>query len=172
MTLENKKILMVVAPTGFKDEECFIPKEAFEKERAIVRVASMSAGFAKSKQGQSIKVDFSVDEVKPANFDAVVFIGGSGMGELVAEPSFVDLARDFHDAGKLTAAICIAPVILANAGVLSGKPATVHESAQSELEENGALFTGEAVTKTDNIITANGPAATTGFAKAIIDYLK
>lgn len=163
---------MVVAPTGFKDAECFTPKEAFEKEGAIVRVASLSAGSAESEGGKSVKVDFSVDEVRPANFDAVVFVGGPGMGNLVAEPSFVDLARDFHDAGKLTAAICIAPVILANAGILSGKPATVHESGQAELEESGVFFTGEAITTTDNIITANGPTAAAGFANAIIKHIK
>jgi len=172
MTLENKKILMVVAPRAFKDAECFTPKEAFEKEGATVQVASMSAGTAESEQGKTIKVDFSVDEVRPDNFDAVVFVGGPGMRSMVAEPSFVDLARDFHDSGKLTAAICSAPVILANAGILTGKRATVHESGQTELEENGVFFTGEAVTSTDNVITANGPGAAKGFANAIIKHLK
>ena len=171
MTAENKKILMVVAPTGFKDEEFFIIKEIFEKEKAVVQLASMASGAATSGLGKTIKIDFAVDEVKPDQFDAIVFVGGHGMVKMTDEESFVDLARDFFDKGKLTCAICIAPVILANAGILSGKAATVHESGQTEFEEAGVKYTGDQVTKTDNIITASNPLASGAFAKEIIKAL-
>lgn len=172
MSLENKKILMVVAPEGFKDAECFIPKEAFEKAGATVQVASLRTGKATSEHGQGLPIDFAADEVKPQNFDAVVFVGGPGMAGKVGEPSFVDLARDFFEAGKLTTAICIAPVILANAGILTGKQATVHESAQSDIEAEGAEYSDKPVIRVDNVITAKGPAAAGDFAKAIIKALK
>lgn len=171
MSLENKRILMVVAPAGFKDDEFFIPKQILEKEGAIIQVASMASGAATSELGKAVVVDFAVDEVKPDRFDAVVFVGGPGMVKMTDEESFVDLGRDFYDKGKLTCAICIAPVILANAGILSGKAATVHESGQTEFDEAGAQYTGNPVTKTDNIITASGPAAAKAFAKEIIKAL-
>jgi protease I len=172
MTLENKKILIVVAPEGFKDDECFVPKEAFERAGAVVQVASLRTGKATSEQGRGLPIDFSADEVRPENFDAVVFVGGPGMAKLTGEASFVDLARDFFEAGKLTTAICIAPVILANAGILVGKKATAHVSGQSDLEEGEAEYTGDSVTVTDSIITANGPTAAADFAKKIIKALK
>jgi len=171
MTIENKKILMVVAPTGFKDDEFFIPKQIFEKEKVVVQLASMASGAATSELGKSVTIDFAVDEIKPDQFDAVVFVGGPGMVKMTDEESFVDLARDFYDKGKLTCAICIAPVILANAGILSGKSATVHESGQTEFEEADAKYTGDQVTKTENVITACGPKAAKAFAKEIIKAL-
>lgn len=172
MSLENKKILIVVAPEGFKDAECFIPKKAFEKAGATVQVASLSAGSAKSELGEKLEVDFAVDEIKAKNWDAVVFVGGPGMAKLTDDESFVDLARDFYDAGKITSAICIAPVILANAGILSGKKATVHQSGQTELEEAGVEYTGEPVTVGGKVITGNGPDAAEAFAREIINRLK
>jgi len=171
MKLENKKILIVVAPEGFKDDEFFIPKDIFEKEGALIQIASLSEGEAVSEKGKKLKVDFAADEVRPNYFDAIVFVGGPGMAKRVKDPSLVDLARDFHTAGKLTTAICIAPVVLANAGLLVGKQATVHETGQLELEEMGAEYTGEKVTVIDRIITANGPAAAEDFAKAIIKVI-
>jgi len=168
MTLKDKKILMVVAPEGFKDDECFIPKKIFEKEGILIQVASLSEGEAMSEKGAKLRVDFAADEVRPNHFDAVVFVGGPGMAKRVKDPSFVDLARDFHTAGKLTTAICIAPVVLANAGLLVGKRATVSESGQMDIEDMGAEYTGEKVTATDNIITASGPAVAEEFAKAVV----
>jgi len=172
MPVKEKKILMVVAPRGFKDAECFIPRDIFEKSGALVRVASMNSGQAESEQGKKLEVDYSVDEIKARDYDAVVFVGGPGMVGLVEEDLFVDLARDFYDAQKLTTAICIAPVILANAGILTGRPATATPSAQSDLEEAGVGFTGEPVTVSGRIITASGPAAAEAFAKAIVKALE
>jgi len=162
---------MVVASIGFKDDECFIPKEIFEKRGASVKIASLNTGRAKSELGRELEIDFAVDTVKPAKFDAVVFVGGPGMVDLVREPSFVDLARDFFDAGKLVAAICVAPAILAKAGVLEDQEATSWSGVATELEEAGARYTGKAVTMADNIITANGPGASKDFAMAIIKVL-
>jgi len=162
---------MVVASIGFKDDECFIPKEILEGRGASVKIASLNTGRAKSELGKEFEIDYAVDTIKPANFDAVVFVGGPGMVDLVREPSFVDLARDFYDAGKLVAAICVAPLILAKAGILEGKTATSWPDAATDLEEAGAEYTGKAVTQTEKIITANGPAAAKDFAMAIIKAL-
>jgi protease I len=169
--MENKKIFMVVAPTDFKDDECFIPKEIFEKQGAEVRIASLDSGLAKSEGGKELAVDLAADEVKPSDFDAVVFVGGPGMGAFTKEPSFVDLARDFYAVGKITAAICVATVILANAGIVAGKAVTSWQGAQTELEEAGAEWTGEAVTVSEKIITASGPAAARKFAEAVVKGL-
>lgn len=168
MPIQNKKILFVIAPTGFKDDEFFIPYGALKKQGAEAKIASLNTGRAKSEKGQEVEVDFAVDEIKARDYDAVAFIGGPGMVGLVNEPSFVDLARDFYEAGKLVTAICIAPVILAKAGILEGRRATVTPGSVMDLEDAGAECSGEPVTVTENIITASGPAAAGDFAKAII----
>lgn len=171
MVLKNKKIIMVVAPEGFKDDECFIPRDILEKEGATVQIASLDSGIATSENGKSLDVDFAADEVKAEDFDVVIFVGGPGMGEHVKEPSFVDLARDFYDQGKIVAAICVAPLILANAGILSAKSATSWSGGQTEIEEAGAKWTGELVEVDGKIITARGPSAAGKFGRAIVKFL-
>ena len=73
---------------------------------------------------------------------------------------------------KIIAAICIAPVTLANAGILNGKKATVFPSGKNDLIRNGAKYTGDSVTVDGNIITANGPMAAEAFGKKIVEMLK
>ncbi|MDD5086856.1 MAG: DJ-1/PfpI family protein, partial [Candidatus Nanoarchaeia archaeon] len=77
----------------------------------------------------------------------------------------------FYESGKITAAICIAPVILANAGVLDGKKATVFPSGKDDIMVRGADYTGEQVTQDGKVITANGPAAARSFGEAIVKEL-
>jgi len=82
--------------------------------------------------------------------------------------------KSFYQAGKLVSAICIGPVSLAKANILSGKQVTgwVDEQGtqKNEIESAGATFTGEPVTIDGNIITANGPSAATAFGEAIKNY--
>jgi len=171
MSLTNKKILFVVAPTNFKDVEYFTPREILQKAGATVYTASLNGGLATSEQGKSVELDYVVDEIKAREFEAVVFIGGPGMVELVDETMFIDLALDFFRVGKIVSAICIAPVILAKAGILTGKRATVHPSGSVDLEERGALCTDEAVTVDGRLITAQGPSAAQAFGQKIVQAL-
>jgi protease I len=76
-----------------------------------------------------------------------------------------------HAAGRPVAAICIAPVILAKAGLLTHKKATVFSSEIETIEELGAYYTGMDVTVDGNIITAYGPQSTLRFAKRIADSI-
>ena len=77
------------------------------------------------------------------------------------------LAQEMHASGCLVAAICIAPVILAKAGLLKHKKATVFSSEIETIEALGAHYTGMDVTVDDNIITAYGPQSALRFAKRI-----
>jgi len=79
--------------------------------------------------------------------------------------------------GKVLAAICIAPGILAAAGVLNNKKVTVWSSAMDKsfiriLEKSGAKYLDKSVVSDGKIITASGPDAAQEFAQAIIDRLK
>ena len=106
---------------------------------------------------------------------AVVFVGGSGAQKYYSNERALTIAREAYEKGKVLGAICIAPGILAKAGVLKGKNATIWDSGSGEfvkiLEENGAIYTGMNVEIDGNIITANGPHAAQGFAEAIIEKL-
>lgn len=168
---------MVVASENFRDAEYFIPKEILEKEGAEIKTASDKTGAIRGADGGSAEADLLAGDVNPAEFDAVVFIGGPGaLTHLDNEISY-GLARKTVEMGKTLAAICVSPSILAKAGVLKGKKATVwssafDKSAAKVLEENGANYADEAVVVDGNIITANGPASAEEFGEKISETLR
>jgi protease I len=170
----GKKVLMVIACDRFRDEELGKPKELFEKEGMAVTVASNKKEGCKGMMGGGAKVDALVGDVSAKDFDAVVFVGGVGAKVFFDDPEASKLAQDAAGGGKVVAAICIAPSILAKAGVLKGKRATVWEGKEftDVLKEGGCTYSGESVTVDGNVVTANGPGAAPEFGRRIIDLLK
>lgn len=166
--LQGVKILMVIAPKNFNDDELGIPKEIFEKYGAKVDVVSTQKGEAVGMKGKTVKVEKSISDVDVDEYSAVVFVGGSGTPEIWDNKDIKELALAFDSKNKIIGAICLAPGILAHAGLLKDKPATVFQSAQKEIEKAGAKYTGEKVTVAERIITANGPDAASDFANAVI----
>lgn len=173
------KILMIIAPENFRDEELLIPKRVFEEAGAEVEIASTKKGVAKGMLGARIEVKKDIHEINVDDYDAVVFVGGSGTPLVRQEERALEIAREAAEKGKVLAAICWAPTILAKAGVLKGKHATVWRGPDPEyekstdvvLEDHGAIYTGEGVSRDGNIITANGPANAEAFAKEILKVL-
>jgi len=175
--LKNKKIAMIVASENFRDEEYFVPKEILEKGGAEIKTASNKMGVAQGADGGSAKVDLLVQDVNPIDFDAVVFIGGPGALKHLDNEFSYELARTAIEQGKILGAICVSPVILAKAGVLKSKRATVWSSALDKstvkiLKDNGADYVDENVVADGKIITANGPSSAKEFGEKILEMLK
>ncbi|MDD5145863.1 MAG: DJ-1/PfpI family protein [Candidatus Pacebacteria bacterium] len=174
--MKNKKITIILAFRDFRDEEYFIPKEIFVASGIDVKTVSNKSGIAIGADGGEAKVDFLVSEINPADFDAIVFIGGPGCLQNLDNEDSYKLIKEAVLQNKILAALCISPLILANAGVLKGKKATVWNSAMDKsaikiLEQNGAIFQDASVVIDEKIITGNGPDASEVFAKKIIEGL-
>jgi len=173
--LLGRKVLMVIAPQDFRDEEYRVPREALESAGAKVFVASTKVGIAVGMLGLRVKVDLPLSKVSAKEFDAIIFVGGSGSKVFWNDREALRLAREAAKEGKVLAAICLAPVTLANAGVLKGREATVWRSPDGEtvrmLESRGAIYVNKPVVKSGNIITANGPQAAGPFAQEILKAL-
>jgi protease I len=172
-----KKAVMIIAFEDFRDQEYFLPKEILEKGGAVVKTASTKKGIAVGADGGEIEIDLLVNEINPEDFDAIIFIGGPGCLKYLDNENSYNLTRETIKKGKILASICISPVILAKAGVLDGKKATVWTSALDRepvkiLEENGAEFVDEKVVQDGNIITANGPIAAEEFGEKILENLR
>jgi protease I len=167
-----KKVVMILAHENFRDEEFLQPAEILEKRGVEVKVASSKLGPAKGSQGMMVKPDMLLSEVKVNDFDAVIFVGGGGASEYWDDPVAHKLAQDACNLGKVVAAICIAPVTLARAGILKGKKATVWDSEGGQLKALGADYTGKPVEKDGKIITASGPFAAKDFGEEIIKALE
>lgn len=164
------KVLMVIAPTNFKDEEYFTPKEILEKNGFTIETAS-TINQPTSVNGQRVIADVLLKDVQVSDYEAVVFVGGPGAQVYIDDLVAQNLAKAFYDSGKVVSAICIAPAILAKAGLLQGKQATVFPSASGILKENGADYTGASVTVDGKIITGRDPLAAREFGKEVVEVL-
>lgn len=166
-----KKVLMVIAPETFRDEEYAHPKEVLESRGAEVVTASTRPGTCTGKLGMTAEATVAVSEADALEYDAVVFVGGGGSEVFFDDAYAHALARAARANKRVLAAICIAPSILARAGLLNGWPATAFESQREDLEAHGALWTGAPVTVEGHVITASGPAAARDFGVAIANAL-
>ncbi len=171
-SLWSQSICMIIAFQGFRDEELLVPKGIFESRGYNVEVFSSRKGQAQGMVGTKIKVDKTLEDIDVDKFQAVIFVGGIGAKEYWDSPQAHKIARETLSKGKILGAICIAPVILANAGVLSSKKATCWSSEGGRLVEKGAEFTGMPVEVDGNIITASGPDFAEDFALKILEALR
>ena len=163
----QKKIVMIIAQNNFRDEELNESKKVLEDRGVDIKMASSSSNPAKGMFGEVITPDLTLNQINVPEYDAIVFIGGSGAREYWEDAQALSLARSAVDEGKILGAICIAPVILANAGLLRGRRVTVFSSEVNTIEAKGAIFTGKSVEKDDNIITACGPEAAKEFGELL-----
>jgi len=169
-------ILMAIAFKGFRDEEYLQPKKVLEQAGFSVDTTSTKIGMAEGTYGTTVVIDTDINKVNPNDYLALVFSGGEGMGKELDNPLFQKLAQNFAQAGKPVAAICVAPALLAKAGLLQGKKATVWSSSLYKttikiLKDNGAIYEDQPVVRDGNIITANGPEAAKQFGEAIVNLL-
>jgi protease I len=169
--LQGKKILMIIASQNFRDEELFKPRELFIKEGMEVILASSSLETSRGMLGETAKPDILIGEVKVEEFDVIIFVGGMGSSEYWDDPVAREIVKKTVSLDKLICAICIAPVTLANTGILDGKKATVFRSEVKAIKKKGAIYTAKAVEVDGNIITAEGPQAAEEFGKTIINLL-
>ncbi|OGQ86858.1 MAG: hypothetical protein A2289_13850 [Deltaproteobacteria bacterium RIFOXYA12_FULL_58_15] len=171
MKLVGKKALMVIAPAGFQDEELFVPRQLLESAGVSVTVASTRTGGLKGMMGGRATAMTTVDRVNVGLFDAVLLVGGDGARDhLWSHSRLQALVREASKAGKIVGAICLAPVVLARAGLLADKETAVWRSpeALAELKEARVRVADADVLHAGNLITANGPLAAERWANAII----
>ena len=168
--MSDKRILLIVAFDKFRDEEYDIPKKIFEQAGINVTTASSKIGTATGKLGMKVKTDITLDQVKVGDYDAILFIGGPGSYDYYNDPEAHRIAREAVKENKLLGAICAAPGILANAGVLKGKKATMFEDT-GVLKQFGATYTGKGVEIDGNIITATGPQTAKAWGETILKEL-
>ncbi len=165
----KKRIAMIIAHRIFQDIEYNRPKEIFEKKGFEVVTASSDMSEAIGKYGGKVKPDILVKDINVDEFDAIVFVGGGGSEQYFHDPAAHKVAKEAKEKGKILSAICLAPNILANAGLLNGIKATCWDS--DNLKEKGADYTGNLVEKVGKIITGKNPDAAIEFGNTIVDDL-
>lgn len=163
--------LLIIAQEGFQDRELGGTRTGLLDAGFSVELASKDAGLCTGKFGGQETARYALRDVRIDDFDRIAFIGGPGASGFVENEDAHRIAREALLAGKPLGAICIAPLILAAAGVLHAKRATVWDDGEGTqqrfLRQYGAIYSDEAVAVDGLIVTANGPEAAEEFGKAL-----
>jgi len=146
-------------------EELFIPVDVLRRQKHTLTIASTVIGKCCGSRGGQAESKVLLSEVAADDFDGVLFIGGGGSKLLFNDPDALRLARAMATANKPIGAICLAPVVLAHAGVLVGRKATVAGTEAATIRSAGAEHCGPGVHQDGRIITANGPKSSLAFAQ-------
>jgi protease I len=171
----KKKILMVIAQENFRDEEFLQPREIFENAGFDITVATNQNKVAKGMLGGKVKPDTTISSEKADSYDAIVIAGGGGSKQYLWDNKELhEIVQDAYKQGKLIAAICISPVVLAKAGILKGKKSTVFNDPESvkQIKKAGAEYKDQDVISDGHIITARDPKAARLFGKKVLEFLK
>jgi len=170
--LSDKKIAFLIAPKDFRDEEYFKPKVVLQAKGA--QVFTFAKGDPEevtgSKNGKA-HTTAKFEEVNPENFDAIVVVGGQGVQQYFDDIDIHQKLIQFFQAGKLVTAICSGPVVLANAGILSGKKVTSWDQEKDKLQAAGAIWQDQKTVIDGNLITSQGPKTAMDFGMKISQEL-
>jgi 4-methyl-5(b-hydroxyethyl)-thiazole monophosphate biosynthesis len=164
----SKRVLCLLVP-GFEEIEAIAPVDLLRRAGAEVTVAAV--GSQKAVTGRcnvTVQADATLDEVAAQDFDLLLIPGGPGVKALRSDGRPARLARIYVRAGKPVGAICAAPTVLADAGVLAGKRFTAHFSVQGELPQ---ALAGERVVEDGPLITSRGAGTAVDFGLALVRRL-
>lgn len=172
----SKKMLIVIAPENFRDEELFEPLAVLEEngiEYEIIstekgRFRGMLGGYATATETISETLSFLDSGKGMKHYGGLMIIGGSGSKDyLWGNEELYGIVRHFDKEVKPVGAICLSPVVLAKAGILAGRHATVWPDREAirELEKHKAEYEDTPVVNDGWFITADGPGAAKEFGR-------
>jgi protease I len=170
----SKTIALVIAHTGFQPVEYNTPKQIILDAGMRVVTVSNQPHKATDKNGDTVKVDTTIEKMDVANYDALIFIGGPGCLENLDNQASYTALQTAWQMDKIVGAICIAPRILAQAGILENKEATGwNEDGQLEtiFKDHNAIYVPQDVVVDGRVITATDPHAAETFGFALVRML-
>ncbi len=171
---KRPSVVLVIASRGYQAAEYEVTRKVLANGNLHVVTASDMLGLASAHDQSTTLVDILVQDLDYEHSVGVFLIGGPGALELLDTTVTHTMMQKVRDNAKPYGAICIAPRILAKAGVLAGKRATGWDK-DHKLEEiftqHGAQYERQPVVVDGHVVTANGPRAAEAFGKAILDVI-
>ncbi len=166
----NKRILFILTE-GFEEIEAITPIDILRRlDFKIIIASGTDKKEVVGSHNITVKADCLLTEVSAEYYDAIVLPGGMpGSRNLKDNQLVCDLVKAIYKNGGLVAAICAAPMVLYQAGILSGKNVTSYPDIQ-DLFKN-AIYTANGVEVDGKIITAKGAGYSALFAAKISEEL-
>jgi protease I len=167
------KTVAIIAADMVEQIELVEPRKALEEAGADVHLISMKAGeiqaFKHFDKADKYKVDKTIEEVHASDYDALMIPGGVGNpDEMRSDENMVAFTREFFEQGKPVAAICHAPWMLVEAGVVRGRMLTSWPSLQTDIRNAGGEWVDEQVVVDAGLVTSRNPSDIPAFNERMV----
>ena len=171
--LEGKKVAILVAD-GFEQVEMTKPRAALQEAGAEAKIVSPKSakiqGMNHADKGDKFDVDLTLDEARPEDFDALMIPGGlMNPDQLRSTPEALNFVRHFFEEGKPVAAICHAPWVLIDAGVVRGRTLTSWPAIKTDVKNAGGNWVNEEVVVDNGLVTSRKPDDIPAFNEKMIE---
>jgi protease I len=164
--------VLVLAAELFEDMELLYPVYRLREDDIGVTIAGLTSDDVTGKKGHGpVKVDTTIDQVKEADFDALVIPGGFAPDKLRRSKPVLSLVEAFNAAGKPIAFICHAGWVPISAGIIRGRRATSVDAIRDDMVNAGADWVDQACVVDGNLISARTPADLGPWMKALLGAL-
>lgn len=161
--------VLAILAEGFEEIEAITPIDLLRRADVTVTVAALGdLTRVTGRNGITIHADTTLTQIGKPMPDGLLLPGGPGVKHLRASPAVISLVQTQHEAGRIIAAICAAPTVLLDAGVLSGRRYTAHGSVQAELP---AIRADESCVWDGHILTSRGAGTALNFGLTLVAQL-
>lgn len=170
----RKKVLFIIPPERFNEDELFHPKEALESAEVEVTIASTKTGEITGDYQGKAHAEAIFSEVSATDYDAVAIIGGSGTNDyLWRNQELQSFLKDAHEQNVLISGICAGAVSVAQTGLLTGRQATCYplDVQKNELKAQNIEYVEQHVVAYEDIITSDGPDGAKEFGQSLVNAL-
>jgi protease I len=171
--IDGKRVAFLVANEGVEQVELTTPWEAVEEAGGEPVLIAPETGevqaFEHLDKAGTFEATEAVAEVDAADYDGLVLPGGvANPDRLRRVPEAVAFTRSFFEAGKPVAAICHAPWLLVEAGVVDGRTLTSYPSLRTDIRNAGGTWVDEEVHVEAGLVSSRKPDDLEAFcAKAV-----
>ncbi|WP_262927204.1 type 1 glutamine amidotransferase domain-containing protein [Phytohalomonas tamaricis] len=175
MSLQGTRVA-IVATHGFEEAELSSPREAMQAQGIEVDIVAPEGGeiraWAETDWGDNYTVDKTIDEVSEADYDALMLPGGHFNPDVLrTNEKVLTFVRSFFAAHKPVGAICHAPWILINAGVVEGRNMTSVPSISQDLKNAGAKWEDKEVIVDSGFVTSRTPKDLEAFNAKLVEEI-
>jgi protein deglycase len=161
--------VLTILAEGFEEAEAVTPIDVLRRAGAEVTLATIGTGIhITGRNGMTMHADTMIGNVENADFDCVFLPGGPGVKLLRDDPRVRAIVRRHAEAGKWIAAICAAPTVLHDIGLLDGRRYTAHFSVANELPH---ILSDQRVVIDGKIMTSRGAGTALDFGLALVEQL-
>lgn len=172
--LNGKRIAFLVANEGIEQIELVEPRKAVEDAGAETDLIAPEGGqvqaFNHLDKADEFDVDVTVAEADAADYDGLAMPGGvANPDNLRLEPDAVEFVRAFFEAGKPVGAICHAPWMLVESGVVDGRTVTSFPSLRTDIRNAGGDWVDEEVVTDSGLVTSRKPDDLPAFNAKLVE---